>query len=721
MVSIAHPLPRASDQHTWLWEWLKDELTPYPGRALLVARMVTAATLVMIISMTFRLPYGAYGAIYALILSRESLEATASAVRMVVIGFVLAGAYIIFGLMLVLGDPILRFLWITAGFWAGFWAMSAFRNYAASVRFGYLIAITITLWDRHVTSASKVESTLWAVGVITLASLITLLVEIVFAGLKQSNDLIDAIAKRLTCVEELLMHYLLGDPANAATRTTLARLAMTGTSPMRRMVRRSGFDPQYAAEMGALVGLTGRLVDLAANLPQFTSSSGPESDRERIGRVAKRLREIRDDLTRGSVPKLPELAAESETPPSLPLLGEIEQTVSLIPHAFAGSPSLLVFSPPPTSGTASARSFVSGALLDSEHLKFALRGCLASTCCYVIFSALFWPEISTAVTTCFLTALTTIGASRQKQILRFAGALIGGFGIGMGAQVFILPYIDSIAGFTVLFIGATVAAAWIATSTPRLSYLGVQVAVAFCLINLQEFTFQTSLTVARDRVIGVLLGLLMMWLFFDQLWSRPAGVEMKRTFISALRLLAQLARGPVSKDVRAAIEGSYVLQETINSLFDRVRSLADSVLFEFGPSRRRNLELRACIRRWQPQLRTLFVMRIAFLRYRLQLPGFELPETVRLRLQAYDDHSAGMLEEIADRIEGNAPPATHSVEESHELLNKTVEASQGNKSVQLPAGRARSFITLLRGMDGLTTSLMSEIAGDVATSPCITS
>ena len=47
------------------WEFLKEELTPYPGRAALVARMVMAATLVMIITMTFRLPYGAYCAIYA--------------------------------------------------------------------------------------------------------------------------------------------------------------------------------------------------------------------------------------------------------------------------------------------------------------------------------------------------------------------------------------------------------------------------------------------------------------------------------------------------------------------------------------------------------------------------------------------------------------------------------------------------------------------------------
>jgi multidrug resistance protein MdtO len=708
MAAIAQSLPASNRPLAWLWEWLKNELTPYPGRALLVARMVTAATLVMIISMTFRLPYGAYGAIYALILSRESLEATLGAVRMVIIGFVLAGAYIMLGLMLVLGDPILRFLWITAGFFIGFWAMSALSKYAASVRFGYLIAITITLWDRHVSAGSKVENTLWAMGIITLASLITLLVEVAFAEFRKSNDLIDAMNERLTCVEKLLTHYLSGDPVNASIKTTLSRLAMTGTSRMRQMLLRSGIDPQYATEMGAVVALTGRLVDLAANLPHITTRI-PEIDLDRIDRVAKRIGDIRENLTRGSVPQAPETAGENETPPNLPLLGEIEQTVSLIPQAFTGSPSLRVFTFSPAPGAAKARFLGAGRLLDFEHLKFALGGCLASTSCYVFFNALFWPEISTAVTTCFLTALTTIGASRQKQILRFAGALIGGFGIGRGAQIFVLPYIDSIAGFAVLFIAVIAFAAWIATSTPRLSYLGVQVAVAFCLINLQEFTFQTSLTVARDRVIGVLLGLLMMWLFFDQLWSRPAGVEMRRTFASALRLLAQLARGPVSNDLREAIETSYVLRETINAHFERIRSLADGVLFEFGPSRRRDLELRARIRRWQPELRTLFVMRIASLKYRLQAPGFEVPEMIRRRQQVYDNHSATILEEMADRIEGKAASATKNVDDSHELLNRTVEGIQGEKSAHLPPGRAESFITLLRGIDGLTTSLASEI------------
>jgi multidrug resistance protein MdtO len=394
-------------------------------------------------------------------------------------------------------------------------------------------------------------------------------------------------------------------------------------------------------------------------------------------------------------------------------LGELEQTVSLILQTLAGSKSLPVFAPSLDPGAGTARSYISGKLLDPQHIRFGLRGCFAATSCYVIFNALFWPEISTAVTTCFVTALTTIGASRQKQVLRFAGAIVGGFGLGIGSQIFILPYIDSIAGFTVLYIVAITVAAWFATSSPRLSYFGVQLAVAFCLIDLLEFKFQTSLTVARDRVVGVLLGLLMMWLFFDHLWSMPSGLEMKRTFISVLRLLGRLARGPVSNDLRKAIEDSYVLREEINAKFDRVRSLADSLLFEFGPSRTSDLELRARIRRWQPQLRALFVMRIAFLKYRLQPPGFELPDAVCLRQEAYDDVSARMLEEMADRIENQIPGIGTGAEQRDELTRRLHE-TEAEASRELPRPQAQSFLTLLHGIDALTNSLAAEIAIEVS-------
>src|SRR5882757_4858946 len=207
MAAIAQGFPGSNGRFAWLWEFLRDEMAPYRGRTALVVRMVTAATVVMIISMTFRVPYGAYGAIYALVLSRESLESTASAVRTMAIGYVLAGAYVLIGAMLVLDDPMLRFLWVVGTLFLVFYLMSALSSYAASARFGYLIIITIPLWDRHVPAGPKVEGTLWAVGTITGASVITLLLEMLFAAFRRDDDLAEGIAERLVTVEELLAHY----------------------------------------------------------------------------------------------------------------------------------------------------------------------------------------------------------------------------------------------------------------------------------------------------------------------------------------------------------------------------------------------------------------------------------------------------------------------------------------------------------------------------------
>jgi len=307
-----------------------------------------------------------------------------------------------------------------------------------------------------------------------------------------------------------------------------------------------------------------------------------------------------------------------------------------------------------------------------------------------------------------LTALTTVGASRQKQFLRITGAITGGIVIGMGAQVFILPYLDSIGGFTLLFIAVTIVAAWIATSSPRLSYFGVQLALAFYVINLQEFRVQTSLTVARDRVAGILLGLFMMWLVFDQLWGATAVVGMKRAFISSLRSLAQFAREPLSKDSRVAIERSYSLRETINTNLDKVRILADGVLFEFGTSRPHNLALRSQILRWQTQLRMLFLTQIAWLKYRLQLPGFELPEALQLAQREFDDQLAEALESMADRVEGKAPKGNGNFEDSFEPLDKTSRTCSSEAPKEALAGRIQTFLILSRRIVSLTVSLDKE-------------
>jgi multidrug resistance protein MdtO len=352
------------------------------------------------------------------------------------------------------------------------------------------------------------------------------------------------------------------------------------------------------------------------------------------------------------------------------------------------------------------------AFVNPGHLKFALRGCLAAGGCYMIYNSIGWPSIGApAIATCLLTAVSAVGASRQRQILRFAAFIVGGLVIGVGSEMFVLPHLDSISGFTIFFMVVMSLVSWLMTSSPRLSYFGFQVAVVFCLINLQEFARQSSLAAARDRIVGVGLGLSMMWLVFDRLWSAPIAMGMQRTLISSLRLLAQLAREPVSKDPEVAVGRTYSLREMINSRFDELRSLADALLFELGPSRQLDLALRSRIVRWQPRLQMLFITRLALWRYRVGVPGFELPAPVATAQQEFDEGLSDVVDRMADRLEGKASARKSDFEDVVRNLEKQV-LSCCSKGPQGPlAAELQTFLALSRSIENVTLSLDNEIDG----------
>ena len=104
-------------------------------------------------------------------------------------------------------------------------------------------------------------------------------------------------------------------------------------------------------------------------------------------------------------------------------------------------------------------------------------------------------------------------------------------------------------------------------------------------------------------------------------------------------------------------------------------------------------------------------MRITSWKYRAQVPGFEFPESIRVRQAAYDERSARMLEEMADRIEGHRLGMAGGFD-SAELLNRTIEETQAESSQGLAAGRAQSFTALSREIDRLTTTLAAEVAAE---------
>jgi multidrug resistance protein MdtO len=176
MATAAQTIAKPASGWQWFGQFLKQELAPYPGREAVVGRAVIAATIVMILTMVWRMPYGAYAALYAVTISRENPQATIKEVKTIIVAFAVCVLYVLANAMFLASNPDLRLLWVIGSLFLMFYALRVVTHFGAAVRFGYLIVVTIPLWDEHMSASDRVEGTLWAFGAISLGSIITALI-----------------------------------------------------------------------------------------------------------------------------------------------------------------------------------------------------------------------------------------------------------------------------------------------------------------------------------------------------------------------------------------------------------------------------------------------------------------------------------------------------------------------------------------------------------------
>jgi multidrug resistance protein MdtO len=712
MATQASALPATSrnniidEASAWFWNFLKLELAPYPGRAWVVSRVTIAATIVMIIVMTFRIPTGFLGAIFTVFISRENPTATFVSGFKAIAAFAAATIYAAIGLTFLVDDPLTHFLWIASSLFVSFYLIRIMADYGTAVAFGFLIAGAIPLWDEHALNVEvRMENTLWTMFVVIIGIVVSIVVEHVFRRVHPTSDLTEGIEYRLKTVEMVLRNAAGQHPLDAETEKKITLYSTVGTSRLRRLILRSDYGSHFKSQMTAMIALLGRLVDTAGSFRlalaerNETAPIDP-SDRARCLHLADQIADLAKDLVRHQNPAQLHLPS-TPRPSSLPFLASMETTVAMVPKAFAGSGAMDFFVVAPLEEENPSRFFVADAFTNSAHAQFALRGTIAAMAAYVTYTSLAWPGLSTSIATCFITALSTIGSSRQKQVLRLAGAFIGGIVFGMGSQVFVLPYLDGIFGFTILWIVVTAISSWIATASARLSYLGVQLALAFYVINLQEFTIQTSLSVARDRVVGVMLGLVCMWLLFDRLWVRKATDEMQRMFARNLEMFAELTEQLLVEDQIMAIKRMRMLRDQINAGFDAVRAQSDAVLFEFGASRQIKLKIREDIRRWQPSIRTLLLVQITSAQYLAQNPLKQLPAPIAEAGILFEEAIARVMRALANEVSGKPSQPVPNLRDAAQRLDEAVQTWYEQHGISIPpeasdiAGLADSLTNIL--------------------------
>ena len=196
--------------------------------------------------------------------------------------------------------------------------------------------------------------------------------------------------------------------------------------------------------------------------------------------------------------------------------------------------------------------FDADALTNPDHIRYALKTTAAAMFCYMLYQQLDWQGIHTCFITCYMVSLGTTAETVEKLTLRITGCLVGAL-IGTAAIVFVTPGLTSVGELTALVFAGAWLAAWVAMGSPRIGCAGMQIAFAFFLCVIQGAAPAFDLTLARDRVIGVLIGNVVIYLMFTRVW--PVSIA-SRIDAALHALIAQWTR--IARTVDASTRSALV-------------------------------------------------------------------------------------------------------------------------------------------------------------------
>ena len=497
---------RSVARRTPFLAFLAQELGPREGRALAAARIAVGCTITVALAMEFRIPLAAYMAYIVFLASKDDIAGTA---RMAVAASLAITLGVIFSLglaQLSLGDPAIR---LPAMALTTFLAMFSARTFALgpiSFLAGFIVVTMQSVVDQVPNPEAFTRLTLWLWVVVMVPVAVTMLINLLF------GTAASAVAER--GVKKVLM-----DLEAALVGGEVARRLAEWRSILVPLIEKSRNPPAIHRFLDALIVL------------EAYPDPIPPPERTRLSSL---VRGCLDALERRNLASEARTEAEStpEARAAIYCFAELQRELS---RTQAPQPARTEKRP--------RQLIVPDALSNPAHWQFALKTTIAIMIVYSVYTMLDWPGLLTSIVTVFFVALGSVGETVHKLTLRISGALIGGLIAGLSI-VFVLPHFTDIGQLCLLTAVVALFAGWVTTSSERLSYAGMQIALAFFMGMLQTYSPATDLTVLRDRLVGILLGNVVMTLVFSVWWPESAITRLRSASADALRSIAALLKSP---------------------------------------------------------------------------------------------------------------------------------------------------------------------------------
>jgi multidrug resistance protein MdtO len=540
----------AVEQHAALrTNWLR-LLAPNAERLEFATRLALICALTTLVAEIYQTPDPALTAYVAFFLNRP--ERTASLILSVALSIVITVviALIFLVAILVADDPMRRVIAITVVSFCLLFLASASRLRPIGGTMGLIVGYALDLLGQTQTGELATRVFLYAWLFVTIPAGVSLLVNLVFAP-SPRRTAGQAIADRLRLAAAVLRD------AGSSDRRELAARVRDGIAPILEQLKFAGIEksapvPDLAALRHATLSTFALMsaVDALAASPEVEL---PSALRMKLADTVEQMAQI---VERGGYPV--EVALElppgtNLSPLARELLASIRDSVTRFTEPDAA--------PQPPSEKKGG-FWAEDAFTNPEHVQYALKTTAAAVFCYVLYSLLDWPGIHTCFITCYIVAQTTAAESVEKLSLRIVGCLIGA-AAGLAAIVFLVPDLTSIGGLMIAVFMGGWAAAYVAGGSPRISYAGFQIAFAFFLCIIQGSGPAFDLTVARDRIIGIIIGNLVTYFIFVHLWPVTISRRVDASLAGAFR---QLAKMTAAKDARARRWLASEIQGTLSGI-----------------------------------------------------------------------------------------------------------------------------------------------------------
>ena len=404
-----------------------------------------------------------------------------------------------------------------------------------------IIAYALDLLSNAQVGELATRGFLYAWLFVTIPAAMSLVVNL-FLGPPPRRLVERALAHRLTLAAAMLRN------PDHDTRHLFAEALVEGTAEIKSWLKLAGAEKSSPSEdIGALrqaIDSITPLLLLVDTLNRHAEITLPSAFREQI---AKTFDEMAAILSAGAYPvqiALDDQRIELKSS-EIAIVAELKEALARFTEA--PLPDL------PSAEAAEAKSgfFLPDAFTNAAHVHYALKTTAAAMLCYAVYSLLDWPGIHTCLITCYIVSLGTTAETLEKLTLRILGCLIGA-AAGIGAIVFLIPNVTSIGALMAVVFLAAFASAWVAAGSPRISYAGFQMAFAFFLCAVQGSAPAFDMTVARDRVIGILFGNLVVYLIFTNLWPVTVAGRIDAAMASVLRKLSDMATA-ITRSRRCAL------------------------------------------------------------------------------------------------------------------------------------------------------------------------